>query len=90
MNFFNHREGGVVSYQALLLSPLQCTLCSNRNLEKLPTFLHVLQCQSIKLNHESVGNVVAWRMVGWTVKFPLNSFRCANHLLFRLEYRFVS
>jgi len=26
MDFLNHREGGIVFYQVLLLSPLQCTV----------------------------------------------------------------
>ncbi len=26
MDFLNHREGGMVSYQVSLLSPLQCTI----------------------------------------------------------------
>jgi hypothetical protein len=38
MDFLNHREGGMVFYQFLLLSPLQCTVMKSRNCKRLREF----------------------------------------------------
>jgi hypothetical protein len=38
MDFLNHREGGMVFYQVLLLSRLQCTLTNCRNCKRLRKF----------------------------------------------------
>jgi hypothetical protein len=38
MDFFNHRDGGVVLYKFFLLSPLQCTAMHNIKCKRLREF----------------------------------------------------
>jgi hypothetical protein len=55
MDFLNQREGGVVFYQVILLSPLQCTLTQCRNCKRLREFeeleiLKAFQAVEVTLN----------------------------------------
>ncbi len=38
MDFLNHREGDVVSYQVFLLSPVQCSVTHSENCKRLREF----------------------------------------------------
>ena len=54
MDFFDHRDGGVVLYKFFLLSPLQCTATHYRNCKRLREFEeYKSQCKAVEVTLNS-------------------------------------